>query len=358
MHRARDRRTAGRTVTCAGVAVLVLAAAAPAAAGDDETAAAAKVIGPLVGDDACANCHALEIEAWQQTRHFATFKDRHRSDRAKEILGNVGERSMKRSSACRQCHYTSVLKADKLRASWGVTCESCHGPARDWNAVHNKPGGDASAEALVWGHGKDEAAAARRTRLDAAAAKGMLHSDKLYDIASNCFGCHTVPNEALVNKGKHKAGSEFELVAWSQGEIRHNFASSDGAPDSPSNRPATAERKRRMYVVGAVVDLERSVRNLASVAEPGGAFHTAMIERVNTARARLAQVLDKVELAELAPAVKAIPATVDADTKLGAELADALGAAGRKFAAGRDGSGLAAIDSLLPTEMRGEVHQP
>lgn len=325
---------------------------------DADLAKAAKIIGPEQTENNCATCHAPETEAWQNTRHYATFNDRHRSPRAQEILKAMGERSMKRSASCRGCHYTSIAKATVVTPLWGVSCESCHGPGKDWNAIHNRPGGNPSADALKWGAGKSEASAARQARLAAGVAKGMIHSDMTYEIAANCFGCHTVPSESLVNTGGHHAGSDFDLVAWSQGEIRHNFASSPGAPDKPTNRPATADELRRLYVVGAMVDLEVSLRNLTGVKQKGGAFHTAMIDRVNRGRKKVDGILKAVPIPEIAQAVAALPATVTADTPVAAAAADALRAATRQFAAKHDGSSLGALDPQIPKEVKGKVHRP
>lgn len=322
-----------------------------------ETKWVGKIIGPDKYENNCSSCHVHEFEAWQRTRHYATFKDRHRSDEADVILENMGQKSMKRIGVCRQCHYTSKLKKDKIRASWGVSCESCHGPALHWGDIHNKIGGEPSGQAIQWGAGKNEAKEARASRLGAAQAKGLIHSDMIYDIATNCFGCHTVPNETLVNKGKHKAGSDFDLVVWSQGEIRHNFSSSTGAPDHPTNRPSSAEQQRRLYVVGAMVDLEFSLRNLASVNEKGKAFHHAMIERVNRARKKINAVLQAVDIPELATTVNALPASVDASTSIDAAVPASLSEASKRFVAKYDGSELSAVDSLIPTEVKGEAYK-
>ena len=119
---------------------------------------------------------------------------------------------MKRSTVCRQCHYTSRVKENKVRPAWGVSCESCHAPAGDWNDIHNRQGGNQAAEKLKWGDGKTESSENRVARLGAARDKGMVHSEMLYEIAANCFGCHTVPNETLVNRGGHHVGKEFDLV--------------------------------------------------------------------------------------------------------------------------------------------------
>lgn len=326
-----------------------------------EEARAATIVGPEQSQNNCASCHALEAETWQQTRHSLTFRDRHSSERAQEVLKAMDQRSMKRGNpnTCRQCHYTSILKDAEITPTWGVSCESCHAPGRDWNAVHDKPGGVASANALKWGTARTETPAERAARLAAAASKGMIHSQMLYEIAANCFGCHTVPNETLVNKGRHHAGSdEFDLATWSQGEIRHNFVSSAGAPTKATNRPAPANQRRRLYIVGAMVDLETSVRNLAIVKEKGGAFHTAMIDRINKARRKIDAVLKAVPIPELASATAALPATVSATTAIAPGVAESLRAATRQFVATSDGSTLAAIDAQMPAQPKGTVHRP
>ncbi len=312
------------------------------------------IVGPEATEDECANCHTLEHEAWQTTRHYATFKDRHRSDEAKEILTNLGERSMKRISTCRQCHYTSRLDdEDRVRAAWGVSCESCHGAGRNWLEVHNRPGGDPNADAMEWGAGAQEAPEARAQRLAAAAAKGMAHPERLYDVAANCFGCHTVPDEHLVNVGKHHPGKPFDLVARSQGEVRHRFLHGTAAAKNPL--PEAAEL-RRLYVVGAAVDLEFSLRNLSRASQAGGDYERAMIERVGAARAKLAAILDTVELPGLAAALGRVPAEVGA--AVDPALADGLEEAARAFVEGNDGTALGALDALLPTEYVGTPYQP
>ncbi len=116
---------------------VVLLATPPALAQDP-----ASIIGAEDQNQGCITCHALEVEAWQTTRHFATFKDRHRSEEAKKILGALGIRSMKRAEDCNQCHYTSQESAGRVRAISGVSCESCHGAGRPWIEVHQKIGGD------------------------------------------------------------------------------------------------------------------------------------------------------------------------------------------------------------------------
>lgn len=66
----------------------------------------------------------------------------------------------------------------------------------------------------------------------------MRNPSNLDLVAQSCLNCHTAPNEELVNKGGHNVGTlDFELVAWSQGKVRHNFVRSEGKTNdgSPMN---------------------------------------------------------------------------------------------------------------------------
>lgn len=324
----------------------------------DEMADASKTVGPDGNNDnACSKCHVLEYEAWQNSHHFSTFGERHKSPRAQEIIKKMGWKSMKRQGECRQCHYTSVVDSGKIVPTWGVSCESCHGPAAEWVGFHNKVGANPTGTVIKWGTGKNEPPADHAARLKAAQAKGMLSSQMIYEIATNCFGCHTVPDETLVNKGGHKAGSDFDLVAWSQGEVRHNFISSAGAPDHPTNRRASPEQLRRLYVVGALVDLQFSLRNVVAAKEKGGEFDKAMVDRVNRARAKVAAILAKAPIPELDAAVKAVPEKVDTTTAISADLPEKLAAATKMFAASNDGTKLAAVDALIPTKYMGAPYK-
>ena len=209
-----------------GLTTFISSATLAFAAGDP-----AKVGGP----EKCADCHKNETAAWQEMKHFKTFDDLHRRPAAKEIAGKLEIANIKTEGTCMQCHYTANPAG---RAVAGVSCESCHGPSGDWLTVHNEKGKRAEAEGL-----------------------GFISPNNIYQLASNCFSCHTVPNEKLVNVGGHQAGSPIELVSWVQGEVRHHFKS------SKDNADATPERKRMLYLVGRVVDLEYSLRGVANATE-------------------------------------------------------------------------------------------
>ncbi len=284
------------------------------------------VVGPEIdpakvqGADACGDCHKPEMDAWEQSTHFATW-NMHRTDKAKAIRDALDLKGRIRViDLCSTCHYTSQIVRDRRKSITGVSCESCHGPGKDWTGPelhHGKPKDDQTPEQ-------------REAILKACEEAGMLRPKNIYLVATNCYSCHTVPNEKLVNVGGHPAGSNFELVSWSQGEVRHSFQYS---PDQ-KNREASAERKRVLYVVGALTDYEYSLRALSRAKTPGGKYAKAMEERVARARERLEKIRAALAIDEVRQAL-----TPDADN---------VSAAAKAFVNNHDGSDLAALDSLIP----------
>ncbi|MFQ5349271.1 MAG: cytochrome c family protein, partial [Thermoanaerobaculia bacterium] len=206
--------------------------------------------------EACGECHLSEHAVWKATPHATGFRTLHKKEQALTIAGKLGFRLIKRDSICFSCHYTPIVEREKIRVDSGVSCESCHGAGRDWIKVHND-----------YGDGFDhrsEPAAHRRERIEASRRAGMRRPSDLYPVVANCYSCHTVPNEELVNVAGHTTGSsDFEFVEWSQGEIRHNFLQSTLAGSSPANAERPMGRKRVMYVVGRALDLEYSLRGVA-----------------------------------------------------------------------------------------------
>ena len=171
----------------------------------------------ILGHESCMKCHGQEVAVWKQTPHFQTFKELHRKPEAKQIAERMGIRSVKRGDLCINCHYTQKQVDGREKAISGISCESCHGAAMDWIAIHNDYGGPAVTRDA-------ESPEHRQERVANAIKHGMQNPANVYLIARSCFNCHTVPNEELVNVGGHIAGSQdFDLVAWSQGIIRHDF---------------------------------------------------------------------------------------------------------------------------------------
>ncbi len=294
----------------------------------------------IVGSDQCAKCHQPEVQQWMRTPHFATFETLHRQPRAKEIADKLGLQSIKRSDVCTQCHYTMQKQDGRDRVVAGVSCESCHGDAADWIALHNDYGGA--------GVTKDtEPAEHRAKRVAESIAHGMNNPHNIYLIARQCYGCHTVPNERLVNVGGHLAGSrEFELVSWSQGMVRHNFLRTGGS----TNAVLSQEQLRVMFVVGVMTDLEYSLRATAAATEKS-TFGVASAERAARMKKKLHAIQELVHDPLLNSAIDAV-ATVELRLGNGPAIvaaADAVANAAREFAEKADGAKMAAIDSLLPS---------
>ena len=286
----------------------------------------------------CGECHLLEYEVWQETPHATTFDELHRTEQARAILDRMGLRVAKRESLCLRCHYTTKIVNERPRAIAGVSCESCHGAARDWLDLHYDFGG---ATRLT------ESDEHRAERVARSREAGMLRpSADLYAVAANCFECHTVPNEELVNVGGHIPGSAFELLDWSA-EIRHNFVDSQGSTDQ-TNRSPSPERKRMMYVLGRALDYEYSLRAL-SKATSDGVFAQAMAQRVQRAGREINRILGVTDI----PALREV-LTLGEAVALEPGNSEALGGAAgqigetmRAFAQAHDGSTLGAVDPLF-----------
>ena len=302
----------------------------------------------FVGPQACTECHTDEGRAWQKSNHFKVFKGLHRNKFAKKLAKKMGAKSVKKSKMCAQCHYTGV-KAGKPKA--GISCESCHGFAKKWVKIHNDYGGKSVKKA-------SEPAAHKAKRISSAIAGGMIRPENIYDVASNCFQCHTVPNEKLVMTeigGKsHAAGSDFELVSWSQGEVRHNFLnSSDG-----SNKAASTERKRVLYVAGRILDLEYGLRGVAEATKKNR-YTVAMAKRSMRALKHVEKINAKLKDAAIGKIIAAAKgAKLKANNK--AQIMKAVSAiskTAKKLLNGNSGKAWAGIDGLIPTSVKGAAVQ-
>jgi cytochrome c554/c'-like protein len=294
---------------------------------------AAKIVGP----NACAECHKQETEAWKETHHFKTFREMPRRKEANEIAEKMGVQRIRSESLCLTCHYTVQDKENKKQPIAGISCESCHSPGEDWIKVHSQFSGKTE---------KTETKAEAEARLKLADSKGMIRPSALYRLAKNCYSCHVVPQEDLVNKGGHAAGSAFELVSWSQGEVRHSTWHSKGK----QNVPASAARKRMLYVVGLGVELETGLRAVSrATARRRYAFE--MAKRVDRARKQLAAAAKAVpNVPEIA---KIVEYAYSAGLKLNNErfltaAADGISKLLVSITEKYDGSTMGGLDSLIP----------
>ena len=303
----------------------------------------------IVGPNACAECHKQEVEAWKGTHHFKTFREMPRNTDAKEIAEKMGVRRIKSESLCLNCHFTVQQKNNNEEPVAGISCESCHGAGQDWIKVHSGFSGKKE---------QTETKAEEEARWRLADSKGMIRPRAIYQLAKNCYGCHVVPQEDLVNKGGHRAGSDFELVSWSQGEVLHNTWYSKGK----ENVPASAARKRMLYLVGLGVELETALRAVgkATVRKP---YAFEMAARADRARKQLAAA------AKAAPNVPEIAKMVEFAYSAGLKLnnersltaaADGLSKLLANITEKYDGSTMAGLDGMIPgpDKFKGKVREP
>ncbi|MFQ5524782.1 MAG: multiheme c-type cytochrome [Thermoanaerobaculia bacterium] len=295
----------------------------------------------VVTAEKCGECHIHEAVVWKTTPHATGFKTLHKKEQAETIAKKMGFRLIKRDSLCFSCHYTPVIQSGQIRVVSGVSCESCHGAGADYLDVHNDYG---AAEDHT-----GESAAHRRQRIADSRNAGMRRPSDLYPVAANCFSCHSVPLERLVNEGGHTTGSAgFELVEWSQGQIRHNFLRSFRDRTDPVNRERSMSRKRVMYVVGRALDLEYSLRGMAK-ATVDGIYSKAMSRRVRSAVSELRAVSRAAGISqvdEMLAAVKAVRTVPGNEASLLA-AADTIARATRSFLGAADASQLASLDDLV-----------
>ena len=291
----------------------------------------------IVGPNECAECHKKESAEWQNTHHFSTFRNLPKNKEANNIASKMGVKRLKADSLCLGCHFTVQTVKGKPKAIAGISCESCHSPAKDWYKIHSEFSGKKEGQ---------ESAAQIAARWEKSEAGGMIRPKALYTLAKNCFSCHMVLEEKLVNVGGHTAGSNFELVSWSQGEVRHNSWYNKGK----GNPGASTERKRMMFVVGRIVELETALIGV-SKATAKKDYAVKMAKRASRARKVIASLAEKLpeaaELAEISAIAKAAKLKLNNEAQL-VEATGKISVLGLKFATAYDGSAFGAIDKFIP----------
>lgn len=310
----------------------------------------------VIGAERCEKCHTQELQAWHLSKHSrsdSVHRDPKTAGKAKEIAMKMGLRSVNdiaTSALCTECHFTRQQTGNVLKVISGVSCESCHGGAKDWVDVH----------------GDKEKIASHDERIQKAIAGGMLNPRNIYQVAENCFSCHVARDEKLINVGGHPARSEgFELASWSQGEVRHHFYTNSTRHEK-DNKMVPQPLKRMMYVTGLLLDLEHSLRGLAAGVQKGNQFP------FRQTMGRRAFAILNTELPALiaklggdgAPEELRQILAIGKATSLGAEAAvliksaDDIKAQIEAFGQKNDGSSLGGVDALIPAAVRGTPFQP
>ena len=296
-------------------------------------------VNKILGPNACAECHKEEAEVWKKTHHFSTFKKMPRSKEARAIADKMKIRRIKSESLCLTCHFTTQAVGKKKKPITGISCESCHSAGKDWEKLHSEFSGKTE---------ETESKADAATRWKRAEKLGMIRPAAIYKLAKNCYGCHVVPQEKLVNIGGHPAGSPFELVSWSQGEVRHNLWYSKGK----KNTKASSGRKRVLFIAGLAVELETALRAVG-VATKNKEYAFRMARRADAARKKIKA------LGALIPEASEITAIAELGYSAGLKLNNqaALSTAADRIAVEAlaliekyDGSTFSAVDQKIPSE--------
>ena len=308
----------------------------------------------VIGNTKCADCHEQELKAWKLSGHARSdsvhrdAKTRATADKIAKAMGLKSGAAMTTSALCTECHFTRQKVGGSLRVIGGVSCESCHGGGKDYHSIH----------------GETEKIPDRDERRKRSKALGMLYPHDTHLVAQNCFNCHIIRDEKLVNVGGHPARSKgFNLASWTAGEVRHNFYAKDFKRNAETNLDTDTNRKRKMLVVGMLLDLQYSLANLARGKVAGGAYRKAMGNRAyGIINKELPLVIEKLgdqtpkELLEIQTIVKAVK--LSGKQSLVAEAAASLEGPIAAFSKGQDGSALAGVDSLIPKTAKGQAWQP
>jgi len=228
-----------------------------------------------VGPKKCQECHRAEHGVWEGSAHFKAFRGAHKAKGAKEIAAaSGGGKSMRRNQVCVACHYTEVGGKPKA----GPSCESCHGGASEWLSIHN------------------DKAMPKEQRLAAAKDAGMIHSSMLFEIAQNCNGCHTMQNVDPAMAGKlidagHPINGDYELVKYSQGQVRHRFY----PPDVTVNQEMSNSELANMFLTGHAVGLVYATNGIAK--SDNAKYKAEMQKRVDAATKALGAVKGQIPAA-------------------------------------------------------------
>lgn len=95
----------------------------------------------FIGAKKCSLCHKKPEEGeqfriWQESKHAKAFETLGTSA-AKEAAAKLGISDPQTSGKCLKCHSTAywfgeTIVSDAIPVEEGVSCESCHGPGKDY----------------------------------------------------------------------------------------------------------------------------------------------------------------------------------------------------------------------------------
>jgi hypothetical protein len=292
----------------------------------------------IVGPESCGECHGDEFQVQQKSRHERGFDELRRSARARDIAkGLGGEMDPTRREDCARCHWTRGLEGGAPVALAGVSCESCHGPAKRWQDLHWKGEGEKLA-----------------LNLQRSAERGMIRPAETLLLMRRCLDCHLITDESLINKGGHSEGRDFDFPSWLHGEVRHNFLRSKSRGE---NREPENSRLKQLALMSELAALEELLRRLARETDRGSAGGRRIGNRVLSRYRNLKDWRDKIPELETLKILLASLSLKSASAEELISTADKLATIAQEAASGKFEKSLAnpVLDSIMIREHRGKA---
>ena len=227
--------------------------------------------GAYLGSTICKQCHAEGAKGFDDRLEFYLRNEWdtwHKSDphaRAFDVLSSPTTQAMeaalgwkagqsKTETSCLVCHANTEVKSDTEKLAEGVSCELCHGPAKNWLGPHLDP--------------------AFRTDAKRWADTGFRDIMHAPGRAEMCSGCHVGDETRRVTHDMYAAGHPplpaFELSTFMT-RIPHHWKELREMPEAV--RTARKFNESPMVALqdaaaGSLISLERTSKAFAG-AEPG-----------------------------------------------------------------------------------------
>lgn len=283
----------------------------------------------VIGHKQCKICHVQEYAKWQQTLHKKTYKDLKTNPLTKKIMKRLRlEGNPRQQKSCQKCHYTLKPRGSRVRTIGAITCERCHGGAKNWVELHY------------------DARIPKPKRRKQSSKAGMFHPGDIYGIADNCYSCHIISDEKLVDVGRHPvADGTFKLASHTQGKMRHNFVSGKGR-----NIAASAQRKRLFYVVGQSLELQYLLRALAQTKTKRNFFLLTQKQLKSSVQEMLAihKIINKKETAHILNTLKKVKAVPNNRAEL-EQAATSIEKATKLLVKNYNVESWSSLDNLIPS---------
>lgn len=190
-----------------------------------------------------------ETSHWLRRDRHARAYDVLATDESRQMARNLGLRQPPTEAAlCLDCHALNPppgQRGEKYSLTMGVSCESCHGPAQHWLAIHT---GNA------W----------KRLPPEQKARYGFRNLTSIDARVETCAHCHVGDSNRSVNHDLLAAGHpplEFEAASFHDRQPKHW--------DVPGERERDPLIQPRLWLAGQAASAAALARVVASQAEGG-----------------------------------------------------------------------------------------